>query len=820
MRTITLAATMSILWTSVVSAADYLPLKEGNQWVYKMSNGMEITTKVAGFENIGAVRCAMLDSTVSGQTTREYVAVDAEGVKSYMSQMQGQQFRYDPPVLRIKLPYRQGDAWQATVNQMGMSMNTNFESAGQERVQTPAGLFDCIKVRSSMDMGTGQSMAATIWYCDGIGQVQQVMQMNGQEFTITLVSTNVQPPIVSPVPQPQVTPTAPIPQVTPTVPGPQVGPTAPSAADQRCPKCGAKVQAGAKFCWECGTRIEPPKPAAPTHCPKCGVKLPAGAKFCPACGEKIVGSATVIPPVQAGDMPRANGPATVIQPATVGGPVTAGEPTMEKYQSADGKLVLYKPADWQVTEGNMFGQDIYAVIVMEPKESAVALFMTFPMNPEIKDSVALAAKCIAALREEFPDLQTTNMSSTPDRARTMAELTLTDDGEQGTGHGYFFHTQSIGTFYLLLAKTPVWNQYRPTLTAIMANLAFAPQGVATIQEQGQRLAGQTPVVDGATLSPAALLQQAARRAGKQLTLRPAALPDQSLSIQIPQGWNLEGQGTQFIVTNNPQTRTHGMGGVWHTIIPTGMQIPGAINAPYQAPPQALSLVLELGQTSRNVQVISQCGAEQVVQETAQAVQQLRAQGFQVDARLLHVRFLNVPTGTTLRGLFSVTCSTQSMSPVWQVFVQGSWAPENEFDEWIPLYMRIEKTLQINQQWMGQEMQNRAVRQQQLNRNLQRSIAEANQAFDGYMDSLQNASRSRDYTAHMWSQTTLGQGTWVAENEGARVYQTDDWGIQGPEGRIDSSAYNTTHFTGENPWGGADLELVDTREEYERYIANR
>lgn len=231
-------------------------------------------------------------------------------------------------------------------------------------------------------------------------------------------------------------------------------------------------------------------------------------------------------------------------------------------------------------------------------------------------------------------------------------------------------------------------------------------------------------------------------------------------------------------------------------------------------------MLELGQTSRNVQVISQCGAEQVSPDAAQAVQMLRAQGYQVDSRLLHVRFQNVPTGKTLRGLFSVMCSTQSMSPVWQVTVQGSWAPENEFDEWLPLFLRIEKTTQINEQWAAQDMQNRAVRQQQLNRNLQRSIAEANQAFDGYMDSLQNASRSRDYTAHMWSQTTLGQGTWVAENEGARVYQTDDWGIQGPEGRIDSPAYNTTHFTGENPWGGANLELVDTREEYERYIANR
>ncbi len=784
-----------ILWASVATAADYMPLKEGNQWNYTMSNGMQITTKVTGFESIGGVRCAAIDSTVAGQTSREYMAADAQGVKSYMSQMQGQQIPYDPPVIRVKLPYRQGETWQATVSQMGMSMNTTFESAGREQIQTPAGSFDCIKVRSSMDVG-GQSMTATIWYADGVGPVHQIMQIAGQEITITLASTNVKP-----APAPVQTPVF----TTPTQ-GPQVPPTTQVATEIRCPKCGAKVQAGAQFCPECGTKLEPPKPVIPTHCPKCGAKLPTGAKFCPACGEKITAAVPAPQPE----------PVATLQ----GEPVPTGGLAMERYQSADGKVVLYKPTGWQVTEGDMFGQGIYSVVVMEPQENAVALFMTFPVSQEIKDSVALAAKCIAALREEYPDLQATNMNSTADRGRTIAELTLTDEGKKGTGHGYFFCTQSIGTFYLLLAKSEVWDELRPTLTTIMANLAFAPQGVAAVQDQAQRAAEATPAVEGATLSPAALIKQASQRPGKQLPLQPAALADQSLSLQIPQAWNLEGQKVQFILTNNPQTRTHGMGYVCHTIIPMDMQVPGTINVPYQAPPQALSLVLELGKTSRNVQVISQCGSEQVLPEFAKTAQQMRAQGYQVDYRLLHVRFQNVPTGTTLRGLFSVMCSTQSMSPVWQVSVQGSWAPENEFDEWLPLYMRIEKTCQINQQWMAQDRQNRAVVQQQLNRNLQRSIAESNQAFDGYMDSLQNASRSRDYIGHMWSQTTLGQGTWVAENEGARVYRTDDWGIQGPEGRIDNPAYNTTHFTGENPWGGADLELVDTREEYERYIANR
>lgn len=77
-----------------------------------------------------------------------------------------------------------------------------------------------------------------------------------------------------------------------------------------CPKCGAKLPLNAKFCLECGTKIEKLSPeeiicpscgkktakgkfcmgcGAPlaAKCPKCGTELQPGAKFCPECGEKI-----------------------------------------------------------------------------------------------------------------------------------------------------------------------------------------------------------------------------------------------------------------------------------------------------------------------------------------------------------------------------------------------------------------------------------------------------------------------------------------------------------------------------------------------------
>ncbi|MBD5082336.1 MAG: SPFH domain-containing protein [Ruminococcaceae bacterium] len=47
-----------------------------------------------------------------------------------------------------------------------------------------------------------------------------------------------------------------------------------------CPGCGKTVPKG-KFCFECGYKF------ASNVCPKCGANLPEGAKFCLECGEKI-----------------------------------------------------------------------------------------------------------------------------------------------------------------------------------------------------------------------------------------------------------------------------------------------------------------------------------------------------------------------------------------------------------------------------------------------------------------------------------------------------------------------------------------------------
>ena len=49
-----------------------------------------------------------------------------------------------------------------------------------------------------------------------------------------------------------------------------------------CPKCGQEVPVGAKFCPNCGEKMDSKK-----FCPNCGKPLAPGAKFCGECGQKV-----------------------------------------------------------------------------------------------------------------------------------------------------------------------------------------------------------------------------------------------------------------------------------------------------------------------------------------------------------------------------------------------------------------------------------------------------------------------------------------------------------------------------------------------------
>ena len=62
---------------------------------------------------------------------------------------------------------------------------------------------------------------------------------------------------------------------------PAAAQTAAPQASAVCSACGAAINAGAKFCPECGA-----KQNASAFCTSCGKQIPVGTKFCPECGAK------------------------------------------------------------------------------------------------------------------------------------------------------------------------------------------------------------------------------------------------------------------------------------------------------------------------------------------------------------------------------------------------------------------------------------------------------------------------------------------------------------------------------------------------------
>lgn len=59
---------------------------------------------------------------------------------------------------------------------------------------------------------------------------------------------------------------------------------------QRCPKCGAEVQAGVAFCSACGAQL--PREQAPVSeetikCSNCGAIVKKGVRFCTSCGKPM-----------------------------------------------------------------------------------------------------------------------------------------------------------------------------------------------------------------------------------------------------------------------------------------------------------------------------------------------------------------------------------------------------------------------------------------------------------------------------------------------------------------------------------------------------
>jgi hypothetical protein len=503
-----------------------------------------------------------------------------------------------------------------------------------------------------------------------------------------------------------------------------------------------------------------------------------------------------------------------------------------RYESKDGKALLFHPKGWKVQEGgDSFGPGTFTLAVEDPGDAAGVLFMTFAPNESLTDSVALANLLLGNLKKAYPDLDVGQMSSTKDRSRTNASATYSDGQKKMSARFYFFHTARAGTLYALMARRDQWEALRPTLASIVANLAYAPEGVSKVLQQGREQSAQPPpkAADpkGKSLHPVALLKDAAERAakgeGKDIPLQKVDAQDGSFSMEIPKGWSFQGASLQSVATQDKRS-LYGYSSTMYTIFVPGkalVQTPEMLLSPYLPPARALGFLMDKTKLSQDVRILSAASILDLDPDYAnKAWKPTLAAGAQVDNRLLVAEFTNANTGATCRGLFSVTSTSWPLGTAWTCSIDGSWAPAGEYDKWTPVYARMAGTVQQNSQWLQQKTSDQAAESARLNKNLRNSISELSKSYDRYNQSWWDSQKSRDYTSWAWSQTTLGQGSWVSEREGAAVVRSDTWGLENTQTGQKTSAWNHTTFTGQNPWTGEQLNEVNTRAEYEKFIRGK
>ncbi len=152
---------------------ELFPLAEGTAWTY-VSGGREARVVAGPREKIGEAEAVLVTTTpAGGDVRREWFRADASGVK-LLRQAVGERVEdYAPPIERLRLPLKEGDAWTWKGRVGKDEATAEFRVAGREAVTTPSGVHDAWKVEVTLKAG-GYSAAGANWYAPGVGIVRQV----------------------------------------------------------------------------------------------------------------------------------------------------------------------------------------------------------------------------------------------------------------------------------------------------------------------------------------------------------------------------------------------------------------------------------------------------------------------------------------------------------------------------------------------------------------------------------------------------------------------------------------------------------------------
>jgi hypothetical protein len=176
---------------------DYYPLERGNRWTYEMQpkDGGDVmiqTIVVDEVETDGERTRFAIEETDPISAMRTFIERDAKSVRLVARERSGGavvklKMRYEPPMTMLKLPLNVGDAWSSEasmrIGPVSSAMRTDCTVDRIERVEVPAGTFECVRITAKRFKNDKPLPDAVAWYAPGIGLVKYV----GGEYVRSLV---------------------------------------------------------------------------------------------------------------------------------------------------------------------------------------------------------------------------------------------------------------------------------------------------------------------------------------------------------------------------------------------------------------------------------------------------------------------------------------------------------------------------------------------------------------------------------------------------------------------------------------------------------
>jgi len=165
---------------AAATGKDFFPLRVGDSWTYRHSEGSEFTYKVLREEKQADGTVQYVVELTSGTTIDYYYSRPSGQVLLhrivYPQEETGLKIDYNPAKPYLKNPLTVGAKWEWAGKDVGQNdIAESHQVIGPEWVEVPAGRFRAVKMVSKVTMG-GAEAIKTFWYADGVGLVKSTTE--------------------------------------------------------------------------------------------------------------------------------------------------------------------------------------------------------------------------------------------------------------------------------------------------------------------------------------------------------------------------------------------------------------------------------------------------------------------------------------------------------------------------------------------------------------------------------------------------------------------------------------------------------------------